>query len=204
MTDAKVFQVDTTAAGIFAQVWSGKAQMLFKRIGNKIAKAVLEEWITRQGLPGLGGHFEERYANDLGYSERGKKYDRRKQRRFGAVDPFVSPKHKLAKGGHVRDLIRQPGTGYRLSATRGEGIAVAMRFPGARKLNMIRNPYGARYRSEFLRLSHPVYGKADREWILGEFRDRFWPAFNEASQNVERATLSTRSRLNARLAKIAA
>lgn len=199
---SEVFQVDTTAGGVFAVAWAKDGPRLYRRIGNRIMKEILVEWINRKTQGGLGAHFREEFASSLGMTPRGKFYERRKLRRRGRVDPFYSP--GASKGGHLRDLIKQPGSGYRMSAPRGQQIAIRVTFPGARKLNLIRSPYGAKYRAEFLRLNHPVYGRSDREWILGQLRERFWPAFNEEMQKRERVTLNARSRLNSRLARIAA
>jgi hypothetical protein len=200
----KVFQVDTTAGGIFAVAWAKTGPRLFRRVGNKIMREILVEWINMKTQGGLGAHFQQEFATTLGYSERGRYYERRKFRRTGRVDPFVSPSRASLGGGHMRDQITNPGSGYRMSARQGQTAAIRITFPAARKLNLITPPYGAKYRAEFLRLNHPVYGRADREWILGQLRERLWPAVHAELAKHERIALNARSRLNTRLARIAA
>ena len=200
---SETFQVDLSAGGVFAVAWSRRGPVLFNRVGKKLGKEIMTEWATRKRLPGLGGHFLPQHAPTLGFSPRAAKYDRRKERKFGRVPPYVSPsKHPLG-GSHVKDLVHHPGSGFRIKSIRGETLQIQLTIPGARKLNLARSRRGQVYRKEFLRLKHPIYGKPDRDWLLGEFNKRFWMEFNAVMEKEQRVVLKSRSRLNTRLQGIA-
>lgn len=128
---------------------------------------------------GLGLRFSPRAYDVLGLTRRSDMYIKRKHKIFGRDLPYVSP----SKRGHVhmRDLLKFRGTGWQVRPTkRGDVVTTKMTFPGLRRLNHIRAPFGQIYRDEFLQLR----GRAKHQFnaIVARANEIFWQNFQASIQ----------------------
>jgi hypothetical protein len=179
-----MFTVGWTAKGIYATAKVGDSAIV-ARAWLSAGKQALEEYVTGRGHPALIDRFQASAFARYGFAGRTPKYQKAQMKWLGAVLPYVSPrrgsygavatallKGNLSKAMHafnrsqggprMRDLVRQPGIGYRITASGKRLLVLRLRLPGARALNQL-GGRGEVYRQQFVDLSRG--GGRDIRWI---------------------------------------
>lgn len=177
-----MINVTWKAKGIFA-VRQGKAAPLLSQASAVCLQASLNEWASGKGrtFTTLADRMKPTAFSVYGFTRRTVQYRKKQQRILGQVRPYYSPRgldvSRLAiaairgngnaflaafaaiqRSDHMANLVVKPG-GYLLhTRTSGRRATVAIRFPGARALN-VGGAKSAKYRQEFA------------DWNMGGGRD---------------------------------
>lgn len=152
--------IEVEVAGLFAALRDPKYIAGLRRITRKAHKATIGDYMTRKKSPAFGDRFDFQRGARFRFSPRSEGYQRRQRKRFGKALPYVSPTRAGTKGaGHLRSIVTRPGRGHRITARNvpSPEVRTRLRLPAARILNLIKKPYGQRYRDEFLRFGHPSH-----------------------------------------------
>ena len=169
------------ATGVFAWLKANDHKVPKARLKELGTIALAEAW--RQFAQGDGegavdgglpGFFRETSFQRLGLRRRSDRYRARQRRIYGKELPLRSPK----KGsGHLADLIRQPGVGFRSVAQSSQGTVFAtLRMPGARVLNLFARGDMPAYKAEFFGQRVPprvslIAAKLFWQWLTEEVQE---------------------------------
>ncbi|MBA3685243.1 MAG: hypothetical protein H0W72_08385 [Planctomycetes bacterium] len=159
--------IEILKSGFWALLADAGRDRDIRTIARQAVKQATQEFATRTGRESLDFRFSDKAFGPLQLKPRSVKYRKRQTSLFGRALPFTSPRRKV---GHMRDLVRLPVAGHRVSNKNGgSGDVVAqLTVTGARILN--RRP---EYRAEFLNLNRGGRGQdaTSARWITGRAID---------------------------------
>ncbi len=144
------------ADGVYAWLEANPGAVAEARL-KRIARAAHKQAMVEFAAGGIGGKREHsiahRFSESYGHRvlRRSDTYEARVRKFYGGrYLPFSSPSKAGYKGGgHLRDRIKQQGTGYRVQGRNGtELVTTSLILPAARILNL--RPL---YRPQFLALT---------------------------------------------------
>ncbi len=148
--------INLMASGVWAWLAEHPGQVAEGRVRAIVRKAH-KQAITEFASGGVRGNrrnsIRRRFSEEYGHqvTPRSPSYmDRVRRRHGGRYLPFTSPTSNGEDGGgHLRDRIRIPGTGFRVQARNNTvNVTTSLLLPGARALN-----FHPQYRREFLALN---------------------------------------------------
>lgn len=148
-------EIEFDESGMFVWLQNNRGNLTPERLkffARLAARTALTDYAAGRIKPSLQDKFEPNAFATYDLSPRSDNYEKFQRRVFGRVLPYFSPKtRKGASNEHMRDILKRPGDGYRVNVQNETAAVVAvLKLPGARILNIIKQPWGEIYRREFL------------------------------------------------------
>jgi hypothetical protein len=206
-----VINISIRASGVFA-ARTAKAAPLINQASASSIRMAMHEWATGRGRTAteLGDRFTATAFSAYGFTRRTPKYRKAQRRAFGSERPYRSPRTvnisaalaaglrgngqaliaaaaRIMRAEHMERLVQRPGGFLIKTRTGSRRASVAIRFPGARALN-IGGAKNAIYRKEFPDLS--MGGGRDARAIMDRAQEIFRTEFKKQFDSIPMTRLA--------------